>query len=284
MFLLLIAIFGIVLFLVEKFIRPLKKSHPAVLYLRSFSEIKETKQDWYAHKSENIFAQELCDEYLVVSVPLDCGVMSYAKEIDFLKQQEDQHAKLHTLIMKDHPAAQKYKFWKKVLKLVLLKTPQWLSENILGNVETSFGNGMWITQMTLGKFWSNLLIFHWFEESEHGAVTSSFFKHRYNALIRLILAPIGVLCLALLWVLPIFMKLYYTPRIWLYPKTYLDLVIYLGAITLGWLLNVAECLVFWILPFEHSTNYYKYVRSSFEKQIKERKIEFKVIKEKEYIY
>lgn len=284
MFWLIIALSATFVFLLEKFLNNYKKPRKVTLFLRQFSEINIGSQKWYSHKSPNIFAQELCDEYHVVSVPLDCAVMLYANDIEFLKKQEDLHAKLHTTIIKDHPVVLKYKFWKKVLKLVLLKTPEWLSVNILGNVETSFGNGMWIAEFVMGEFWTDLLVFHWFEESEHGVITCSNFKKRYNVFIRIALAPVGVLCLGLLWVLPIFMKFYYDRSIAFYAKTWLQLIVYVVAIILGIGCNVVECLLFWILPFEHSKEYYTHVRNSFEKQIGKRNIEFKVIDEKEYNY
>ena len=281
---LLIALFVAFVFLLEKFLNRSKKSRKVTLYLRQFDDLDNGSQKWHSPKSSNIFAQELCDEYHVVSVPLDCAVMFYANEIEFLKKQEDLHAKLHTTIMKDDPVVLKYRFWKKALKVVLLKTPEWLSVNILGNVETSFGNGMWIAEFAMGEFWSDLLVFHWFEESEHGVITCSNFKQRYNVLIRIVLAPRGLLCLTVLWVLPIFMRIYYHPSIIFSLKTYLQLIVYLGAISLGITCNVAECFLFWILPFEHSKEYYTYVRNSFEKQIKKRNIDFKVNDEKEYTY
>ena len=244
MFWLLIALFVAFVFLLEKFLNRSKKSRKVTLYLRQFDDINNGSKKWYSYNSSNIFAQELCDEYHVVSVPLDCAVMLYANDIEFLRKQEDLHAKLHTMIIKDNPAVLKYKFWKKVLKVVLLKTPEWLSVNILGNIETSFGNGMWIAEFALGEFWTDLLVFHWFEESEHGVITCSNFKQRYNVLIRIILAPLGVLSLALLWLLPIFMRFYYHPFIIFSAKTYLQLVVYLGAIILGIICNVAECFLF----------------------------------------
>jgi len=280
LFVVYIIILGVILILLEKFISipPI----PATLHLRSFPASENLS--WYDCYSNNMFANELCDQYLVVSVPLDLGVMVYTKDIQILSKQEDQHSIMHTKLMKDHPAVLRYKFWKNQMKIVLLKTPVWLSENILGVIETSFGNGVWVCQKILGKFWSNICIFHWFEESEHGVITSAEFKRRYNPLVRLLLCPIGLICLIHLWILPIGMKLYYEPRLFRSLKMYLDLGIYLITVVVAVSLHVFETVLYWLLPFKRPECYYQMVKNELEEQVKERQIEFKIIDQKEYYY
>jgi len=80
------------------------------------------------------------------------------------------------------------------------------------------------------------------------------------------------------------MKIVFNPRVLLSVKTYIDLVVYIFAAALGAFTNIFECIIFWLLPFKHSLEYYNYVRDSFEKQVKERNIEFEITDKKEYEY
>jgi len=210
--------------------------------------------------------------------------MRYLEEVEILHKQENLHAEIHTKFMKSHPASPRYKHFKKLLKFILLETPRWFSENALGNIETSFGNSVWISQIPIGNFWTNILVFHWFEESEHGVVTCNRFKNKYNAFVRLLLSPIAILFLAILWVYPILMKILTNPIVLIFPSTYFYLIQYLMGALLGMFIHIGECILFWLMPFEHAKGYYNFVRASFEKLVKERKIEFKVIEEKEYHY
>jgi len=99
MFLIIFSI-GIFLSFFEILIKPYRKIKYIKLFLRSFQNLENDKKNWYIHKTNNIFAQELCDQYLVVTVELDLGVMIYTKHITVLKQQEEQHAIIHNKIMK----------------------------------------------------------------------------------------------------------------------------------------------------------------------------------------
>jgi len=282
MFLITILVLGLFLVLFERLKPHYQKA--VTLYIRSIPNKEEEYPSWYEYHSNNVFAQELCDEYLIISVALDTGVMIHAKDVEFLKEQEDQHAVIHNRYMEGHPAKFRYDWLKKLIRFLLLKTPNWFSYNVLGNIEVSFGDAMWVSQFVLGDFWSNILLFHWYEESEHGVITTGYFKKKYNAFIRLILSPIAVVVLALLWLLPVVMKILSSPLILLRVKTYLDLVEYLIAVALAVFVHVGDCVFFWILPFEHSLWHYHTVRDSFEKQVKERKIEFSPKDKKEYEY
>jgi len=152
----------------------------------------------------------------------------------------------------------------------------------LGIIETSLGNGLWVSQFILGNFLTNILIFHFYEESEHSIITSSYFKNRYPPVARLILLPVGIFLLIFLWILPIFMKFYLNPIIFILPKTYLYLIIYIIAMCLGILINILETVIFWILPFKHSRRYYNFIRDDFYKILKQREMNFKILDEIEY--
>ncbi|KAI9299535.1 hypothetical protein BJ944DRAFT_274157 [Cunninghamella echinulata] len=208
--------------------------------------------------------------------------MIFAKDIQILKQQEDQHAMIHTKNMKTHEAAERYDIFKRFLKFLILKSPEMISINILGNIETSFGHGMYIAQQILGPFWSNILVFHWYEESEHGVVTANHFKQQYNILIRLLLFPLGIIALSFLWFLPVGMKLFYQPKIAFLPSTYVSLLSYVIMANIVILVHIFDGLLLWVLPFKRTLTYYHTIKDTFDHQMKLRKIEFEIIDKESY--
>ncbi|CAO3632501.1 unnamed protein product [Cunninghamella blakesleeana] len=251
------------------------------LYLRKFTKVKDGNF-WYDYKSDNIFLQELCDQYLVIAVPLDVGVMVFAKDVKILKLQEDQHAMIHTNTMKTHEAARRYDGIKRFLKFLVMKSPEIISINILGNIEASFGHSMYISQRILGPFWSNILVFHWYEESEHGMVTTQHFKEKYNIIIRFLLFPLGILVLACLWFLPIIMKLLDQPTVLLKPSTYVYLFKYVFMTLIVVPVHIIDGLFLWVLPFKRPLSYYNTVKNAFDQLMTQRKIEFDIIDKDSY--
>lgn len=277
---------------------PPKEARKLILFIRdiespvsrAFSEDKLSSiASFYKklteHHTENVFAQEFCDEFLIISDVLDVGVQISVHQVEILKRQEDLHARMHCqAIRQTGNILNRYRKLKVLLKSLVMNTPAIFRDNLLGNIETSFGSAMWAAEFPLGKFYTNILQIHWLEEAEHGVLTSSCLKQKCNLTSRLLFYPIGVLALLLLWTLPIVMSLGRNPRILTSWIGWLHLLQYIIAVGCAMTSHVAEGIIFWILPFRKPHFYYKLVREAFLLETRRRNIEFDILDQMEYFY
>ena len=262
-----------------------KGKRKITLFLRSFPKSDDKdKPFWNDAPTQNEFAIEFSNIFLVGVVPFDVAVSKYTDHLELLKLQEDQHASMHTSTCLATLVSRRYYYVKKLLKLVLMSTPAWFSKNILGNVETSFSNSVYISQFILGKFFCRMCVFHWMEEAEHSVLTSSHFKRDFNPVVRLLLYPIGCLALIALWVIPIPVAIICKPTMALSPQSYLNLVQYVLAVLVVAADIIIEGFLFWVLPFEHPHLYYRLVLGAWQKQVEEMGITFKTVRQMDYFY
>jgi len=262
-----------------------KGKRKITLNLRSVEKTNSVdKSFWNDAPTQNEFAREFSNIFLVGVVPFDVAVSKYTDDLEILKLQEDQHAALHTSTCVATLVSSRYYYVKKLLKIALMSTPAWFSKNILGNVETSFSNSVYFSQLVLGKFFCRMCVFHWMEEAEHSVLTSSHFKKDFNPVVRLLLYPIGCLALIALWVIPIPVAIICKPSMALSPQSYLNLVQYVLAVLVVAADIIIEGFLFWVLPFEHPHLYYRLVLGAWQKQVEEMGITFKTERQMDYYY
>jgi len=153
-------------------------------------------QHFNDYRSDNIFIQEFSDLMHMSIEVFDLGVQTACKDVEFIKKQEDLHSKMHVLSNtgKVKDINLRYGWFKKIAKMLLGNdAPTYFKNVVLGAVETISGASFWCVDKLDNSFWTDVLLYHFMEEAEHGIVTSSHLRKKSNPVSRFLLGWIGLM-------------------------------------------------------------------------------------------
>jgi hypothetical protein len=149
----------------------------------------------------NMCVLEFNNFFLYITEVLDLGVMKYAQEIPLLVQQEYLHAKMHRQGKQQQEADTGYSIpfiyrpFRALFHSLLLRMGQTCGTAVALQVETASANAFYTMDRILLAFgedgFTDLTLFHFFEEAEHGALTTQTLLRKTPFLARLISLPLG---------------------------------------------------------------------------------------------
>lgn len=208
---------------------------------------------------DNMFCQEQSELFDVLLPLLDYCVMKHAAtELPVLSEQERLHAKMHHESNKERKAANSIPFrwrWLVTIGRYLLRdcpSPQ-VQLGLCGHIEAT--TSVWVYTMYVMPFtrgfFTNGLLYHALEETEHGSLTTQWMRNKLYTLMPLLTFPFAVVLYFSLFLLPPVMKLLIEPTLLLRKpiKTCQDLVLYYSTFVPVFVVAVLTCIFCWVLPF-----------------------------------
>ena len=243
--------------------RPLPRRNKTVRWTLHLRNLSNNRKDMLCigTQENNIYVQEFNDLFLTTVDVLDMAVMKYADaSVPLLQQQEYKHAKMHRegIIDRLGSAADiplRYKVSAKAFKLLLLGLGPHIGRCIALGAEAA--GAATSHAFDQGTFFngdvplSNLVLFHLFEEVEHGMLTMQALKKDTYFILRLLLLPLQIMLSAGFFLgAPVYKLLGDPAIIYRQPLVVIrDLVPFCGTFLPAFIVNLHTLLVLYLNPF-----------------------------------
>lgn len=237
----------------------------------------------------NAFTEEF-NLVLDIALPaMDCCVMrAIDKEMPILSQQECLHAKMHREALRERtlrkePGA-RWDWLGTLAHVMLNRAGQQFAIGCVGHVEATSGIFLYVAAKLpfLPGFFNDAVMYHVMEELEHGPLTTASLRQKVHPLVPLLAFPFMALFFVALFLLPPVGLLLAKPWLLLRPRTYTELVLYYLTFVPTWVVTVAACIAFWVLPFKESAASHAKHYAFFRHEVERRGIAFEVIDQKTY--
>lgn len=227
--------------------------------------------------------------FFVMADKIDFAVMKLVStDVPLLAAQEHQHAKLHHLTTKVTPETNYFttKWVEKVFDAVYLRTPTWIMAGFCLLFESMTPIALWfgaVNPLSKGMY-SNLMVFHGFEEIEHATVTVHYLKELCPFPARVVLMVLFGFIFELALVIPLFVipcTMYTNPEIIYKPRTYLiDIPTYFIEQMIAQYVTMPWIVVHFLFAIPHYDFLITHFKKTFEVMMKERGFEWEVTEEK----
>jgi len=242
----------------------------------------------------NVFADEYNDLFLAITEVLDFAVMRYVKDCPILIEQEYGHAKMHHQGIKeakthdDH--LKRFGPLKVLFRLLFLRLGPAVGSTLSCAIETLSSrtfHSMAVFPYACKGSETDLVLYHYFEEMEHGALTVQSLKRKSSIFLRLALFPVMCLLTLVFFVIgPIVTKLASDPLLFIRrPLAIFHLPPFLLKFGYGNLVSWYEIIAVWISPWaKEDMPQYKIQNAQVLELLKAREVGFDIVKTEDYSY
>ena len=202
---------------------------------------------------------------------LDYAVMKYVTDCPLLVKQEHLHAKMHHQGQKNMKTEgdRLGRFWLlgKLFDIILLRLGRTVGVSVAAGVEATAGHLIYYASSApfVKDCESDVCLFHFLEELEHGLLTVQSIKKQSHFIVRLLLFPIMCILWCVSCLSPIITAFVVDPIIIFKPTTYVQLVKYIGTLGFAWMASEWAMVSLWLVPYaldnykEHEKKYAYYV-------------------------
>jgi hypothetical protein len=239
----------------------------------------------------NIFASEFNQLFIFVTATLDFGVMKWLDDkVPLLVEQEHGHAKMHNEATRKMHAS-RFVPLDKVFDVLTLRSGRAIGSCMCLGFETI--SSIFFYTITASPFMPDyacdIMLFHFYEEVEHGVVTVNSFRPRTRFATRMLCLPVLLILIVAFVLAPIVTLVAAKPGVLLSVHTYIDLGVYLAVMLPGIVVGQAFLIAHYLPPcYTNAVGESVATRdlflAHFERLLKARKtIQFDEVKQETYI-